>query len=246
MLLDALQNLETEEIVSETASDLASFGLSEPKVAVTVVAEGAAKPFEFELGDSVPAGSGLFARVPGQPRLFTVSSTLENTLTKSAFDLRDRGVLKVKKDAIQFVRGAGQGQGQLQAGPGSQGRGGLEGGSAGVHPSGPLVGGQPSRPDREPQDGKHRERRGETPGPREVWPRRGREAGGAWPRRGEIGHPGDRQEDGRREVLRPRRFVEPGGGSSPPPCPTIWTRGSRICGPPAFSTSRPMRSRASR
>jgi len=100
-LLDALQNLETEEIVNETAGDLAPFGLTEPKVSVSLVAEGAPKPFEVDLGDSVPAGSSIFARVPGKPRLFTVSSTLENTLSKSAFDLRDRSVLKVKKDAIQ-------------------------------------------------------------------------------------------------------------------------------------------------
>lgn len=100
-LLDALQNLESEEILNENATDLAPFGLTEPKVSVSVVAEGAPKPFEFDLGDSVPAGSSIFARVPGKPRLFTVSSTLENTLSKSAFDLRDRGVLKVKKDAIR-------------------------------------------------------------------------------------------------------------------------------------------------
>ena len=31
--------------------------------------------------------------MPGKPRLFTVSSTLENTLVKSAFDLRDRNLL---------------------------------------------------------------------------------------------------------------------------------------------------------
>ncbi len=100
-LLDALQNLESEEVLNENATDLAPFGLTEPKVSVSVVAEGAPKPFEFDLGDSVPAGSSIFARVPGKPRLFTVSSTLENTLSKSAFDLRDRGVLKVKKDAIR-------------------------------------------------------------------------------------------------------------------------------------------------
>ena len=88
-LLDALQNLETEEIVNENQVDLAPFGLTQPKVTVSVVVEGAAKPFAFELGDNVPAGSGLFARVPGKPRLFTVSSTIENTLGKSAFDLRD-------------------------------------------------------------------------------------------------------------------------------------------------------------
>ena len=109
-LLEALQNLETEEIVSESASDLAPFGLSEPKVTVSLVAEGAAKPFEFELGDNVPAGSGLFARVPGKPRLFTVSSTLENTLGKTAFDLRDRNLVKVKKDAIQSVEAVEKGR----------------------------------------------------------------------------------------------------------------------------------------
>ncbi len=101
MLLDALQNLETEEVVNENATDLGPFGLTEPKVSVSLTADGAPKPFEFDLGDSVPAGSGIFARVPGRPRLFTVSSTLENTLSKSAFDLRDRGVVKVKKDAIR-------------------------------------------------------------------------------------------------------------------------------------------------
>ena len=99
-LLDALQNLETEEVLDENAADLSAFGLAEPKVSVSLVAEGAPKPFEFDLGDSVPAGSSIFARVPGRPRLFTVSSTLENTLSKSVFDLRDRGVVKVKKDAI--------------------------------------------------------------------------------------------------------------------------------------------------
>ena len=109
-LLDALQSLETEEIVTESAADMAPFGLAEPKVAVSVVAEGAAKPFEFELGDAVPAGSGLFARIPGRPRLFTVSSTLENTLGKSAFDLRERALVNVKKDAIQSVEATDKGR----------------------------------------------------------------------------------------------------------------------------------------
>jgi hypothetical protein len=109
-LLDALQNLETEDVVSEGASDLSAFGLDEPKVAVWLVVEGAPKPLEFELGDAVPAGSGLFARVPGKPRLFTVSSTLENTLNKSAFDLRNRNLLNVKKDAIQSVQSIDKGK----------------------------------------------------------------------------------------------------------------------------------------
>ncbi len=103
MLLDTLQNLEMEEIVNESDADLAPFGLSDPRLAVSVVAEGASKPFEFELGESVPAGTGIFARVPGNKRLFTVGSTLENTLNKSAFDLRNRNVVRVKRDAIKSI-----------------------------------------------------------------------------------------------------------------------------------------------
>src|SRR5262249_49039138 len=102
-LLDSLQNLESEEVVNDNATDLSPFGLSEPKVAVSVVAAGAAKPYEFELGDAVPAGSGIFGRVPGQKRLFTVSSTLENALNKSLFDLRNRNLVTLKRDAIKSI-----------------------------------------------------------------------------------------------------------------------------------------------
>lgn len=109
-LLDALQTLETEEVVNDAATDLGAYGLKEPKVVASIVVEGATKPFEFELGDSVPAGSGIFARIPGQPRLFVVSSTLENTLSKTAFDLRDRNFFKVKREAIQTVEVSNKGK----------------------------------------------------------------------------------------------------------------------------------------
>lgn len=100
-LLDSLQNLKTDDVVAENTSDLTPFGLAEPRVTVSVAVTGAAEPFAFELGDTVPAGSVLFARVPGDTRLLTVSSLLENTLDKSAFDLRDRSVIKAKKDDVQ-------------------------------------------------------------------------------------------------------------------------------------------------
>ena len=109
-LIDALQNLETEEIVNGPGTDLEPYGLVEPLVALKVMVDGAPKPIEFELGDPVPAGSSLFARTPGDTRLFTVSATLQNTLEKSAFDLRDRSLLKVKKDQIQSVEAVDKGK----------------------------------------------------------------------------------------------------------------------------------------
>lgn len=120
-LLEAMQNLESEEILDENAPDLSPYGLAAPKVAVSLVADGSPKPFEFELGDAVPAGSGLFARVPGQPRVYVVSSTLENTLGKSAFDLRDRALFKVKKDAVQSVEATENGRPLFRLVRGSKG-----------------------------------------------------------------------------------------------------------------------------
>lgn len=110
MLLDALQSLESDDVVNDASNDLASYGFAPAKVAVSVVADGAARPFEFELGDAVPASSSLFARVPGQRRLLTVSTMVENSLTKSAFDLRDRNLLHVRKDDIQAIEVAEKGK----------------------------------------------------------------------------------------------------------------------------------------
>lgn len=120
-ILDALQNLETEDVVSETATNLADFGLSEPRVSVSVVATGAPQPFEIELGDAVPAAWGLFARVPGKPRVFTVATTLENTLSKSAFDLRDRSLVRVKRDEILSLDAVEKGRTTFRLVRGSEG-----------------------------------------------------------------------------------------------------------------------------
>ena len=120
-ILDALVGLETEDVVNESVTDFTPFGLAKPTVSVSVVAEGAAKPFEMDLGDSVPASFGLFARVPGKPRVFTVSSTLENTLVKSAFDLRDRSVVQVKKDEIQWLEAVDKGNVAFRIGRGVEG-----------------------------------------------------------------------------------------------------------------------------
>jgi len=97
-------------VVVEGAFDPASYGLAEPAIWVSVTIEGAPAPFEFELGDTVPAASGLFARVPGRPRVFTVSSTLENTLVKTAFDLRDRTLVRFKKDDLLWFEATDKGK----------------------------------------------------------------------------------------------------------------------------------------
>jgi hypothetical protein len=55
------------------------------------------------LGAKTPTGSDMYARVPDKPRVFLVSSYLDATFNKSAFDLRDKTILKIDRDKVGRV-----------------------------------------------------------------------------------------------------------------------------------------------
>jgi hypothetical protein len=69
--------------------------------------EGASEPLKLLLGEKAPTGSGLYAKLPTQPRVFTIGGWLESTFDKKPFDLRDRDVLHVKRDSIRSLDVAG-------------------------------------------------------------------------------------------------------------------------------------------
>ncbi len=98
-LLTALENLEIDEVVVENATDLKQFGLDSPKNTVSVTEAGA--PAKLLLGDKTPDGNGVYAKTPEKPRVFTIASYQEASFNKKPFDLRDRDLLKVKRDAVK-------------------------------------------------------------------------------------------------------------------------------------------------
>ena len=100
-IVSALEALEIDDVVSETGAKLADFGLDKPRMTVEALQHGAPQPMTLLLGDKVPAGSGLYAKLPSKPRVFTIAAYLEGTFTKKPFDLRDRDVLHVKRDDVR-------------------------------------------------------------------------------------------------------------------------------------------------
>jgi hypothetical protein len=106
-VLTAIENLEIDEVIAENASDLAPFGLDRPRHTVSVVMEGAAQPTQLLLGAKTPDSAGLYAKLPGSPRVFTVPGYQEASFTKKPFDLRDRDLLKVKRDAVRTLEISG-------------------------------------------------------------------------------------------------------------------------------------------
>ena len=102
-LLSSLEGLEVQDEAAANPERLADYGLGAPRLQLTVVADGAKEPLRLLLGEKLVDGSGVYAKVPDKPRVFTIASYVESSLDKKAFDLRDRDFLKIKRDAVKTL-----------------------------------------------------------------------------------------------------------------------------------------------
>jgi Domain of unknown function (DUF4340) len=102
-LLSSLDTLQAEEVVTENPAALAEYGLDKPKNTVSVALEGTKAPLVLAIGAKTPDGGALYAKTPDRPRVFTIASHLEGSLDKKPFDLRDREILHVKRDAVRSL-----------------------------------------------------------------------------------------------------------------------------------------------
>jgi Domain of unknown function (DUF4340) len=99
-LVSTLEGLEMDGAVAESPSDPAEYGLAAPRATVTVRVQGSPAPLVLHVGDKTPDGSAVYARVASAPRVFTIPAYVEGSVTKKPFDLRDRSVLHVQRDAV--------------------------------------------------------------------------------------------------------------------------------------------------
>jgi uncharacterized protein DUF4340 len=102
-LLSSLEGLEVDETVAENASDLGEYGLKTPKSTVSLTVEGSPQPLQVLIGDKTPDGNAVYAKLPSAPKVFTVPSYATSALEKKPFDLRDRDLLHVKRDAVKSL-----------------------------------------------------------------------------------------------------------------------------------------------
>ena len=93
-----LSTLERQRVIDENPGDLAEYGLAEPRIEVTFKAGGQER--RLQIGRKTPPATDLYARVADQPQVFLISSYLEGTFNKTTFDLRDKTVLKLDRNAI--------------------------------------------------------------------------------------------------------------------------------------------------
>ena len=102
-ITSSLAALEVQRVVEDKASDLKQYGLEPARIEIEFSVRGAKEPQRIELGEKTPTGGDLYARVPGQPRVFLVSSFLDATFNKNTFALRDKSVIKIEREKVDRV-----------------------------------------------------------------------------------------------------------------------------------------------
>jgi hypothetical protein len=101
-MVSSLSTLTAGRLVEDKASDLGQYGLSDPAFAA-IITEKNNKTHELMLGDNTPAGSAVYARLEGDPRVFTLASYNKTNIDKSVNDLRDKRLLTVDSDKVGKV-----------------------------------------------------------------------------------------------------------------------------------------------
>lgn len=101
LLVSSLASLNAERIVSENVVEWGPYGLDEPSLSVAFKHEAGSGKLLF--GRDTPTGSGVFARLEGDARLFTVYSYNKTSLDKSVFDLRDKRLLSLDEDSVSSI-----------------------------------------------------------------------------------------------------------------------------------------------
>lgn len=111
-LTTSLTGIEMGRVVEANASDLARYGLADPKIKIAFKGQGNAAG-EIHLGDKTATGTDMYASKAGEKRVFLVPSYQETPFNKKPFDLRDKRILTIKRDDIDLLDVGGATQYQL-------------------------------------------------------------------------------------------------------------------------------------
>ncbi|MFN7934201.1 MAG: DUF4340 domain-containing protein [Bryobacteraceae bacterium] len=101
-------SLTADSVVEEKAGDVSTFGLNSPKV-VVVITKKDGKTTTLKIGDEMATGSGFYAMIDGDPRLFTISTASKTSFDKTPLDLRDKRLVAFDADKLTRVELTGKG-----------------------------------------------------------------------------------------------------------------------------------------
>jgi len=101
-LLTAASSIDSERVVDPNVTDLKAYGLAPASIEVDVTAKDG-KTSKLLIGDNTPAGSAAYAKLDGDPRLFTMATYSKTAFDKEPKDLRDKRLLPFAADKLQRI-----------------------------------------------------------------------------------------------------------------------------------------------
>ena len=102
-LLTSLETLEIQRVLEEKPASLKPFELEPPRLSVAIRNTGETNWHRVNVGSKTPTGADLYATVEGQPRLVLLSAYVEESLNKTPFSFRDKGILKFTRDSVDSL-----------------------------------------------------------------------------------------------------------------------------------------------
>lgn len=103
-----LAALDIQRVVDENPANLDQYGLEPARIDIGFRLKGQTATARLLVGDKTPTGGDVYAKKPGESRVFLVAAVVDDTFRRSAFDLRDKTVLKFdrdKVDGLEITRG---------------------------------------------------------------------------------------------------------------------------------------------
>ena len=101
-MVSNLTSLNADQVVAEKNTDWKTYGLESPRLNIQVSLKDG-KQIKLALGDDAPTSSGVYARLEGDARLFTIPSYVKSSLDKTASDLRDKRILPFDSEKVSRV-----------------------------------------------------------------------------------------------------------------------------------------------
>lgn len=107
MLTSSLATVTADRLIDEHPSNLNDFGLMTPALEVDVTLKG--KITKLLFGSDTPAGTGTYAKLENDPKVYTVPIYLKTSFDKTVNDLRDKRLLTFNQDKLTAVGVSGKG-----------------------------------------------------------------------------------------------------------------------------------------
>lgn len=96
-----LASLDLTRVIDEKPATLEPFGLDKPRLRLTFTAKDASRT--LLLGTKTATGGDTYAKLGDSTRVFTVPSWLEQSLDRTTFQLRNKAIVTVDREAIDHV-----------------------------------------------------------------------------------------------------------------------------------------------